>query len=386
MIHYQIPGSATKTYKSLICQTKEDTPVSHISNSLSEYLGEIKYRIELQLDDWDAFKRFTNPYEYIHTNVPNKRKSVSKYKPLSRSYFKMIEISHYFKLLNVSTKSPPIYTFHLAEGPGGFIEAIANMRQNRADDKYVGMTILDDLDDPNIPGWKKSKQFLNDHPNVFIESGGDQTGNILSIENFDYCCEKYGSTMDIITGDGGFDFSIDFNNQEVYITKLLFAQMSYALCLQKPGGRFILKIFDCFMLHTLDILLLLSSMYEKVYITKPQTSRYANSEKYLVCKGFRMIDRSLFLPLLRDTFIKTMTTNQHVQRFLSFPHSLHFLSRIEEYNAIFGRQQIENIYYTLSMIENKNKYDNKIDGLIRTNVIRCINWCNKYSIQFNNTE
>ena len=52
--------------------------------------------------------------------------------------------------------------------------------------------------------------------------------------------------MDLITADGGFDFSLDFNNQEIIITKLLFAQMTYALLMQKQGGSFILKIFDTF--------------------------------------------------------------------------------------------------------------------------------------------
>ena len=49
--------------------------------------------------------------------------------------------------------------------------------------------------------------------------------------------------MDLITADGGFDFSMDFNQQEILIGKLLFAQIAYALCLQKRGGKFILKIF-----------------------------------------------------------------------------------------------------------------------------------------------
>jgi hypothetical protein len=36
----------------------------------------------------------------------------------------------------------PIHSFHLAEGPGGFIEALANTRNN-AHDVYVGITILE---------------------------------------------------------------------------------------------------------------------------------------------------------------------------------------------------------------------------------------------------
>ena len=49
--------------------------------------------------------------------------------------------------------------------------------------------------------------------------------------------------MEIITADGGFDFSIDFNKQETLSIKLIFCQICYAIALQKSGGTFILKIF-----------------------------------------------------------------------------------------------------------------------------------------------
>jgi len=292
----------------------------------------------------------------------------------------MIELARFFKLLETNA---PIRSFHLAEGPGGFIEALAHMR-GRKDDSYIGMTILDQDNDSSIPAWKKSEYFLRENQNVFIEKGATGTGDILSLENFLYCNEKYASSMDIITGDGGFDFSLDFNKQESHIAKLLFAQIAFALCMQKEGGSFILKIFDSFMQHTVDAIAILSSFYEKVYITKPQTSRYANSEKYVVCKGFLFEGNEEFIPFLKETFTKMicLPDETHVIRFLKTPLSNFFTTRIEEYNAIFGQQQIENIYYTISLIENKHKNE-KIDTLIKQNTQRCINWCTKYNIPHN---
>ena len=190
--------------------------------------------------------------------------------------------------------------------------------------------------------------------------------------------------MDIITGDGGFDFSVDFNQQEAQIARLLFGQMAFALSMQKRGGSFILKIFDCFMQPTLDILAILSACYEKVYLTKPQTSRYANSEKYIVCRGFLYTNIDSILPFLRNT-IKTMTDpdNEHlwIGRFLRIPLSLYFCTRLEEFNAICGQQQIENIHYTLALIENKYKHE-KIENLIKVNTQRSINWCIKHNIPY----
>jgi hypothetical protein len=169
--------------------------------------------------------------------------------------------------------------------------------------------------------------------------------------------------------------------QETSIFPLLLASIYLGFSVLGADGLFILKVFDCFMHHTIDILAILSSFYAKVYITKPQTSRYANSEKYLVCKGFLHKTSDDFSKILRNTFV-TMTSIDHdtdIRRFLNIPLSLSFTSHIEEYNAIFGQQQIENIHYTLSLMENKNK-DEKIDTLIKTNVNRSTNWCIKYNI------
>ena len=65
-------------------------------------------------------------------------------------------------------------------------------------------------------------------------------------ENLKYCYEKYGNNIDYITADGGFDFSVDFNKQEDLSLKLIFAQIIYAIIMQKKGGHFVIKIFDIF--------------------------------------------------------------------------------------------------------------------------------------------
>jgi 23S rRNA U2552 (ribose-2'-O)-methylase RlmE/FtsJ len=355
---------------------KQENPV-FISNNLSHYLSNIKEKITTNEKIWDIYKKYTNPYEYIHTPIPILKRSIAKDKPISRSYFKMIEMINTFDL--ISSDNASMQTFHLAEGPGGFIEAIATLRSNPKD-TYIGMTLQDNKHDMNIPAWKKSQGFLNKHRNVVLENGADGTGNILILENLRSCREKYGSTMDIITGDGGFDFSMDLNYQEIFISKLLFAQLVFALSMQKKGGSFVLKIFDSFMKHTLDILYILSSFYEKVYIIKPQTSRYANSEKYVVCKGFLFENSDVFFPYIERCFIEMNVSEKELPcRFLCVDLPFYFVQRVEEYNAIFGQKQIQNIHYTLSLIDNKYKQD-KIDTLVEINIQKSIDWCIRFNV------
>jgi len=381
MSYYLLPRTNHIIHQYIDCVDTKDDIQPIVSTSLAHYLYEIKKKLETMEKDWDIFKKYTNPYEYVHGIVPLKKKSVSKYKPLSRSYFKMIEIMHSFR---IEFQCKNIRTFHLAEGPGGFIEAIANLRNN-ANDIYIGISLLDDKSDPNIPAWKKSQQFLNNHKNVYIETGADNTGNILTMENFESCKENYASSMELVTADGGFDFSMDFNKQEINIAKLLFAQICYALILQKKKGCFILKMFDCFMQHSIDALYILSSFYEKVYITKPQSSRYANSEKYIVCKGFLYSKVDTYYSFVYRAFEKMLTpckTPTNIFRFLTMPVSNLFITKLEEYNAIFGQQQIENIHQTIMLIENKHNQE-KIDQMIKSNVQKSIQWCTKYQIPYN---
>jgi 23S rRNA U2552 (ribose-2'-O)-methylase RlmE/FtsJ len=261
----------------------DDKNIIYSNESLYNFLCQTKELISMNEEEWNNVKKYTNPYEYIHTNYEN-NKCICKLKPLSRAYFKFIEIIQEFNLLpsNIYTT---IQSFHLAEGPGGFIEALLKSR-NCSSDIYYGMTLID-KEDENIPGWKKSKWFLNNNKNVIIENGISGNGDLYIPENFKYIYETYASSMDIITADGGFDFSIDYNNQEIKAFRLIFTEVLYALILQKQGGSFTLKIFDLFTKASHQLLYLLSTFYNEVHIYKPYTSREGNSEKYIICKDFK---------------------------------------------------------------------------------------------------
>jgi 23S rRNA U2552 (ribose-2'-O)-methylase RlmE/FtsJ len=430
----------------------------YISSSIYSHLCDIKQQIEKYQDTWDNIKKFTNPYEYIHSNISGNKTNISKLRPLSRSFYKMIEIMKNNNILQLyddtfvprPDSKAGIKTFHLAEGPGGFIEAIAYLRgteyrrreqaaaaaaaaaatrqettivpllpsstiqilkrntefhdeymkeqeylkltrrifdtQNETstvygNDRYYGMTLVND--DPICPGWKKTRAFLENHPTVIIENGSDKTGNLISLENFLYCAEKYKNNMDIVTADGGFDFSVDFNRQERMATQLILCEVFYALAIQKPGGSFILKIFDVFHKTTVDILYILSYYYNNVSIMKPYTSRVANSEKYVICQGFKLTDSREIIKQFESIFPSLIQGSEYdISSFLPFEHDLYFLNRIEEMNAMVSFQQIENITSTLSIITNHRNAE-KLEQYKRANVMKCIAWCEKYDIPHN---
>jgi len=353
-----------------------------INKTLMAYLARVKTEIDSRQSEWDRLKKYTNPYEYIHTIIPNTNNSVSKLKPLSRSYYKMIEMYRLFDLgrgLSSACK-----TFHLAEGPGGFIEAMCDLRKV-SEDTYVGMTLVDETN-YKIPGWKKSRNFLDKHPNVVIEAGQTGTGDIINASNLKYCYEKYCGQIELVTGDGGFDFSLDFNHQESVSAKLIFCQIVFAIAVQKVGGNFIIKFFDTFTQVSLDMMYLLSLVYEEVYIVKPNTSRYANSEKYVVCKTFRMRehDRALLVKRFILAFREKefLQDTRMVKTILNIDISYMYSCKIQEYNAILGQQQIETISSTLYLIDT-NKTD-RLDNLKKNNIQKSLIWCQKHNIPHNN--
>jgi len=446
----------------------------YVSSSVYSHLCDVKAQIEKYQDAWDNIKKFTNPYEYIHTNISGNKTNISKLRPLSRSFYKMIEIMknhtilsplHHTIITKPDTKTN-INTFHLAEGPGGFIEAISYLRgleyqrivkhENSTtvtgmggsggdasdtsmsslcipttilpessiqilkrntelhdevmkdleqlrlsrrifetqkgmhdigntntnvtygNDRYYGMTLIND--DPICPGWKKTRSFLENHPNVIIETGADKTGNLISLENFMHCASKYKNRMNIITADGGFDFSVDFNNQETMATQLILCEVFYALAMQKHGGTFILKIFDVFHKPTVDILYLLCYYYNNVSVMKPHTSRVANSEKYVICQGFKLTDSSKVIEQFAELF-STISCKDSIVSILPTNHDLYFLNKIEEMNAMVSFQQIENITSTLSIITNHRNTE-KLDHYKKSNVNKCISWCEHYEIPY----
>lgn len=345
-----------------------------INKSLNYYLVTMKTQIANYTSQWDIYKKYTNPYEYIHTIVPYTKHSICKIKPLSRSFYKLIEI---YNLLDLDFGKSEIKTFHLAEGPGGFIEAIISLRNN-SNDIYYGMTLQSN--DDNIPGWKKSKYFLSNHKNIKMENGADNTGNLLNVDNLWYCYNKYGNSMELITGDGGFDFSIDFNEQESVSLKLIFSQICYAIALQKKGGTFILKVFDVFLESTVDLFYILSLLYYKVIVIKPNTSRLANAERYIICKNFKSTNVYKILEKF-SSYFSIINSERKIKRFLNIEIPYLYINKLEDINAIFGQQQLENILSTLCLLDNDKP--EKLEIIRKNNIQKCIQWCIKYKMPYN---
>ena len=246
------------------------------------------------------------------------------------------------------------------------------------------MTLIDT--NVNIPNWKKAANIFEKYKNIKIEYGKDKTGDLYNHENLIYCKQKYKNSIDIITADGGFDFSSDYNKQEISAFRLIFTQVAYAITMQSNNGSFILKIFDMFEYSTQEIIYLLSCFYNKVIICKPNTSRSANSEKYIVCKHFKYSNTeeisNKFINILK--FFQNLDFDSYsIFSILDIPILAFYKTQLLEINACLGHHQIDNILNTIKIITHKDKKYEKTQALKSINIQKCMNWCITNNIPYN---
>ena len=364
----------------LIFTDKHISP--NINKSLYNYSKNVKDKINNISELWNHNKKYTNIYEFIHTNISTNNDSVSKLKPVSRAFYKLIEIINATGILDeYSDKN--IKSFHLAEAPGGFVEALSYYRNND-NDSYYTISIIDGKN-KNIPVWKKSN--LIHGKNIVIDDGISGTGNLYSEDNFSYFNNKYFSQFDFVTADGGIDFSGNFKNQEHMAFKLILCEIFYALSILKKNGNFVLKIYDIFNKTTIQCVYLLSSLFKSIKILKPKTSRSANSEKYIICHHLIYNDEQKLK--LIEKFYKILKVYNnikepyYIESFLDINIQHFFINKLQEINSILGNFQIKNILSTIKLIENNEKKNDKICSFKNENIKKCINWCTKNNIPYN---
>lgn len=93
--------------------------------------------------------------------------------------------------------------------------------------------------------------------------------------------------MHFMMADGGFSVEGQENIQEILSKQLYLCQCLVALKIVRVGGHFVTKLFDIFTPFSAGLVYLMYRCFDEISIFKPNTSRPANSERYLICKGKR---------------------------------------------------------------------------------------------------
>ena len=344
--------------------------ISKISINKDKYIEllKCKEKIDKYTEQWDRNKKKKNQYELIYVSNRNKYYNIANYLPISRSYFKLWEIFYDIRYNSDS----PIKTSHIAEGPGGFIESTINYcgKNGISISNIDAITLKEDNKD--VPNWNIEHSMIKDN-NINIHYGKDGTGNIYNIQNIlDFVIKVGKNSVDIITADGGFDYSIDYNKQEQLSYRLFLCELTIAVSLQKPGGLYVFKIFDISTDFTIQIIYILYKSYNSVTIVKPFSSRSANSEKYVVCRDFVGISNANLNTLYNIINNWNKTENVSLIDMDTIDES--FLMKISKYNEVYIKYQINNINNTLKPLT-RGDYQLQVESGYK--------WCKDYNMEIN---
>lgn len=157
---------------------------------------------------------------------------------------------------------------------------------------------------------------------------------------------------------------------------------------QSNNGICVIKIDMLFHKPIIDIVYILTSMYEKIFIIKPNTSNIIECEKYIICKGFILNDNhkdvyeyyyNSFILLLEN--IKKLP-DFHIKYIIKEDLPCFFMNKIDDINIIIGQQQLEAIDQIINIYKNKHN-EIKIENIKKINIQKCIHWCEKYNIPCN---
>jgi 23S rRNA U2552 (ribose-2'-O)-methylase RlmE/FtsJ len=210
---------------------------------------------------------------------------------VSNAWLKCFELINAFKLVDhIKTANDHFIHFDNAAFPGSFIIATQHLVETLyPEDSYKycwkASSLLTKNEQDSSPLEDKYKLFENYKNNWLMNENNN--GDVLVEANQLDFQKQLPNNVDLYTSDIGFDVSSDYNNQEKMQHQINIGQILSGLLTLKKGGSFITKQFTTIEPTTIAIMYATAAFFDEFYLCKPYTSRMANSETYLVGKGFK---------------------------------------------------------------------------------------------------
>jgi hypothetical protein len=362
---------------------------------------------KINSDIWKKIRWYINHYDFL-----------VKDPIINRAFYKYWEIINMFNMFQYYD-SETDKIFHCAEAPGGFIQGSniylqlnnnenhenhenqkkivdddgftmvskKNNKHKKRNYKIFSISLNRDLPkykNYNLPSYNNS--VIN--KNVCITYGIDNTGDINNLDNIEFIKKNFNVNCHLVTADGGFDEGTDFNNKEQLHYLLILNEIYSAICLQKNEGHFILKVFDIFTKTSINLLYLLNLIYKEVYIYKPKTSRPTNSEKYIICKYFKVND-SIRKFLLTKLYKLSHELKAQKNKYSSFelfnkiPDS--FEKNITQMNTFLLENQCNYLNKAIKLCDDPkfiSNYDNELEKSFTKRKIAFQEWQKTYNLNY----
>jgi hypothetical protein len=338
MSYYILPKNINLVNVNPICCDEDIKP--YLSFSLLYYCKTTQNQIknmfsnlDISSNTYDEAIKIINPYEFIFSKVPGSKFSVSKLRPKTNLFYDLLEI---FNNLNIfdSYNLNNIKSLHISN--------------KNNDDSIDCFEIIREIFSDEI-------HFYNNY---------DLADQNINNNKFDYIF-----------------YDTNSNNYFLSIIESLLLVMRN----QSHNGTIIIKINDSFHKPVVDALYLLSTLYEKVYLCKPNTNNITTFDKYIVCKKFLHNETSS--TYLKQNYLKLLVfikkyNNKNISHILNFDLPYYFKNKIDDINIIIGQQQLEALDQIITIYKNKSK-DEKIENIKKINIQKSVSWCEKHKIPCN---
>jgi hypothetical protein len=298
--------------------------------------------ILLESSGYEDIIKMIHPYEFIFSTIPGTKISISKIPLVTSVFYDFLEIVYTLNVFEMF-QNKNIYSIHISPNYSSSIECMEILREEKIDFHTGSSFLVDEID--------KNKEF----DFIFYE---------VSSEIYD--------------------------NHNKYTISLLNILRLILKC-QLANGSCIIKISMLFYKPIIDIIYILSSMYEKVYLIKPNTNNIVKYDKYVVCKGFILNDKKKVVydnyynkinSFLNVVTIKDNPNEYHIKSIINDEIPFYFINKIDDINIIIGQQLLEGLNQLISIVKNKNR-DIKLDNIKKINIQRCVQWCEKFNIPCN---
>ena len=273
---------------------------------------------------------------------------------ITNAWLKMYELLSFcdsmFQLK--AKKNAPLRTMHFAEAPGNFILAF----NHKLSSEY-----------PQIEWVWNANSYITDSGSIYLDDkynliknypdrwkyGAECNGDITRISNIrDFSTlEKY----DVVTSDVKFaPPEMNYDEEENCNSAVQLGQVLCALATLATGGIAILKFLSIYESATQSMIALLSQHFEKVYLTKPLTSKSQNSEIYIVCVNFTTLHIQNYNRALTILdYYSTLPINS-IKPSLFISLQLDFIQSLRLFSTYITEKQIASIKSTIKIFRSSD--------------------------------
>lgn len=357
----------------------EILPINSTKKYSSKVLKTLKENVAISKDQLDIeFKNKSFPkYWRLFDPFRAEKKIVAKLGctfNVTNAWLKCFEIIDYFGLIPEETKTDFVH-FDNAAFPGSFVVSthhyVMTKRNWSNRYKWYASSLHESTRGTNAPLADKYALFQRYPENWLMH--GNNNGDVLNPANQRDFCSKIGpgsktGGVDLYTSDLGFDSSSDYNNQELIHAQANIGQILSGILTLRKGGSFVTKQYTTFEMITISAMYAVSQLFDEFYICKPVTSREANSETYLIGKGFRggvTMDHP-YIKAMIDRIDGTVPIQ--VPLFLADKYEKKYLKTAVAASETIFKQQINKINSDVKRC-NESMYNNHKDKLYNNPVV-----------------